>query len=69
MATTTEDFDNAFDTLLGHEGEYSDYPGDPGGQTMWGITIAVARAEGYVGAMRSLPVEKAKEIYRKRGFK
>ena len=37
------DFDTAFHHLLGHEGSYSNHPSDPGGETMWGITIAVAR--------------------------
>lgn len=58
-------FDSAFDRLLGHEGEYSNNPQDPGGETMWGITIAVARANGYTGAMRNLPKDTAKSIYRK----
>ena len=57
-------FDQAFERLLGHEGGYVDDPDDPGGETNWGITIAVARAEGYTGPMRDLPVAKAKDIYR-----
>lgn len=57
-------FDQAFDRLLGHEGGYVNDPKDPGGETNWGITIAVARAEGYTGPMRDLPAAKAKEIYR-----
>ncbi|MDQ0035837.1 lysozyme family protein [Variovorax boronicumulans] len=59
-------FDQAFERLLGHEGGYVNDPDDPGGETNWGITIAVARAEGYTGPMRDLPVDTAKEIYRKR---
>ena len=58
-------FDEAFVQLLGHEGGYSDHPDDPGGKTMWGVTEKVARAKGYRGDMRNLPVEFAKEkIYR-----
>lgn len=57
-------FDTAFDRVIGHEGGYSDHPDDPGGQTMWGVTIAVARANGYAGAMRDMPREVAKGIYR-----
>ncbi|MDH1299663.1 glycosyl hydrolase 108 family protein [Achromobacter sp. GD03932] len=57
-------FDTAFDRLLGHEGWYVDHPDDPGGQTNWGVTIAVARANGYAGPMRSMPRETAKAIYR-----
>lgn len=58
-------FDQAFHELLGHEGGYSNHPSDPGGETMWGVTIAVARANGYTGPMRSMPVDVAKAIYRK----
>lgn len=58
-------FDQAFDALLGHEGGYSYHPSDPGGETMWGVTARVARANGYTGDMRSLPRETAKAIYRK----
>lgn len=58
-------FDQAFERLLGHEGGYVNDPDDPGGETNWGITIAVARTEGYGGSMRDLPIDKAKDIYRK----
>jgi len=57
-------FDTAFDRLIGHEGGYSNHPSDPGGETMWGVTIAVARANGYAGAMRDMPRDVAKAIYR-----
>lgn len=57
-------FDQAFARLLGHEGTYSNNPADSGGETMWGVTIAVARAAGYTGLMRSLPIDVAKSIYR-----
>jgi lysozyme family protein len=57
-------FDEAFHTLLGHEGGFVDHPSDPGGATNWGITEAVARSNGYKGQMRYLPVELAKRIYR-----
>lgn len=58
-------FDQAFDRLLGHEGGYSNNPADPGGETMWGVTLRVARANGYQGPMRDLPRDTAKAIYRK----
>lgn len=58
------DFDQAYDTLLGHEGQYSFNAADPGGETMWGVTARVARANGYTGDMRALPRETAKSIYR-----
>ena len=57
-------FEDAFDKLLGLEGGYSDHAADPGGKTRYGITEAVARANGYTGDMRQLPVDLAKRIYR-----
>lgn len=57
-------FDQAFDALIGHEGGYSNNPADPGGETMWGVTLTVARASGYAGAMKDLPRDTAKVIYR-----
>lgn len=57
-------FDEAFDRLIGHEGGYSNHPSDPGQETMWGVTARVARSSGYLGDMRHLPRDKAKEIYR-----
>lgn len=57
-------FDEAFDRLLGNEGRYSNNPADPGGETMWGITIHEARAHGYLGPMRDMPKDFAKNIYR-----
>jgi lysozyme family protein len=56
-------FDQAFHKLLGHEGGYVDHPADPGGATNWGVTQAVARANGYTGHMKNFPVESAKAIY------
>lgn len=56
-------FDLAFNRLISNEGAYSNHPDDPGGETMWGITVAVARAAGYAGAMRDLPRASAKAIY------
>ena len=55
-------FDQAFHQLLGHEGSFVDHPADPGGATCWGITERVARANGYAGHMRDLPVALAKAI-------
>lgn len=59
------DFDTAFHKLLGHEGGYVNHPSDPGGETNWGVTVAVARQNGYTGAMQSMPVGVAKDIYKK----
>lgn len=58
-------FDEAFHKLLGHEGGYVNHPNDPGGETNWGVTVAVARANGYDGPMKDMPVDVAKAIYRK----
>jgi lysozyme family protein len=57
-------FDEAFSLLLGHEGDFSDHPADPGGKTRFGITEEVARRIGYRGNMQELPVDLAKRIYR-----
>jgi lysozyme family protein len=48
------------------EGGYVNDPLDPGGETNHGITVAVARAFGYRGAMRDLTADMALEIYRAR---
>lgn len=60
------DFDQAFTTLLKHEGGFSDHAADPGGKTRFGITEAVAREVGYRGDMRELPLDLAKRIYKDR---
>lgn len=59
-------FDRAFTDLLGNEGGYSNNPADPGGETNWGITIAVARENGYIGAMKDMDQSVAKTIYAKK---
>jgi lysozyme family protein len=59
-----KNFDAAFIHIVGLEGGYSDDPKDPGGKTRYGITEAVARARGYLGDMRQLPLDVASEIYR-----
>ncbi len=53
------------DQLLQREGGYVDHPADRGGPTCWGVTQAVARADGYAGAMRALPRERAVTIYQR----
>lgn len=57
-------FDESFEKLIGHEGRYSNNPQDPGGETMFGVTKAVARAHGYTGNMIDLPLNAAKLIYK-----
>jgi lysozyme family protein len=57
-------FEAAFHSVVLLEGRYSDDPRDAGGKTMYGITEAVARANGYTGDMKDLPLETAKRIYK-----
>ena len=54
------------DGILDREGGYVDHASDRGGPTCWGITEAVARANGYNGDMRAMPQGFAREVYRKR---
>ncbi len=57
--------DHLIDELLDREGGYVHHPADRGGATCWGITEAVARANGYNGPMRLLSREVAADIYRR----
>jgi lysozyme family protein len=59
-------YPEAISRVLKSEGGYSNHPSDPGGETMYGITVAVARANGYTGAMRTMPLDEAKRIYKAR---
>jgi len=45
------------------EGGYSNDRSDSGGETKYGITVAVARANGYAGDMKNLPYDLAFKIY------
>ncbi len=57
------DIKKLIDDLIGREGGYSYHPSDKGGGTKWGVTEAVARAQGYKGDMRALPRDMAASIY------
>jgi len=59
------DPDALIDAVIDREGRYVNHPADRGGPTCWGITEAVARAQGYDGAMRDLPRSEAVSIYRR----
>lgn len=52
--------------LIEREGGYVNDPTDRGGETMYGITKAVARQYGYNGEMLALPFELAFKIYQDR---
>lgn len=57
-------FESAFQHTVGLEGGYSNHPNDRGGPTKYGITEQVARAHGYTGDMRDLPLSVAQTIYK-----
>jgi len=59
-------FDPFIDAVLAKEAGFVDHPADSGGPTNFGITQAVARANGYQGDMRDMPIGFAREIYRQR---
>jgi lysozyme family protein len=59
------DVDALVDALIDREGGFADHPADKGGPTCFGITQAVARANGYGGPMRLLPRSEAAAIYRR----
>ena len=52
-------WDDVFDRLMGHEGNYSNDPNDPGGETKWGIS---KRAYPHLD-IRNLTRNEAKYIY------
>lgn len=54
-------FDKAFETVLGHEGKYSNDSRDPGGETNWGIS-----KRSYPGLdIKNLTQADAKAIYKR----
>jgi lysozyme family protein len=55
--------DQIIEKILEAEAGYVNHPSDKGGETCWGITVAVARAFGYTGPMQTLPRTLAKKIY------
>lgn len=57
-------FDQFFEDVLKKEGYYVDDPRDSGGATKYGITESVARANGFTGDMKDLPLSLAKSIYK-----
>jgi lysozyme family protein len=65
LAIRTTDINALIDDVIKREGGYVNHPHDKGGETNWGITVAVARANGYQGPMKQLPRATAVQIYRK----
>jgi len=59
------DIEQLIDEVIEREGGYVDHPADRGGATRFGITVAVARANGFAGDMRALSREMAVTIYRR----
>lgn len=49
--------------IIEREGGYVNDPSDSGGETMYGVTEAVARACGYDGPMKDFPRSMAFDIY------
>lgn len=64
-AEMADRFDVMIERVLSHEGGYVNHPRDPGGETIWGITIGVARENGYAGPMQRMPRTEAIRIYRR----
>lgn len=59
------DANGLVEALIDREGGYVANPADKGGPTCFGITEAVARANGYGGDMRLLPRAEAVAIYKR----
>lgn len=59
-------FEHIIDAVIAKERGYVDHPSDRGGPTNWGVTQAVARANGWTGLMQEMPESLARQIYRGR---
>lgn len=57
--------DQIIDATIKVEGGGVNDPADSGGATKYGITERVARANGYTGSMRDLPLQTAHDIYKR----
>lgn len=53
------------DEIIRVEGGYVNDPSDNGGETNYGITVKVARENGYLGSMKDMPRQVAYDIYYK----
>lgn len=59
-------FTDSLKEVLKHEGGYVNHPKDPGGETNFGITVKVARDNGYLGDMRTIPMTVVESIYKRK---
>ena len=57
--------DELIDATIDREGGYAHHSADRGGPTRYGVTEAVARADGYAGDMRAFPLDRARALYRR----
>lgn len=57
---------SVIEEILRVEGGYVNDPKDSGGETNFGITVAVARANGYHGDMKKMDRKRAFDIYAKK---
>ena len=60
--------ESIIDATIGKEGGYVNNPNDAGGETKWGITVAVARQYNYFGRMVDMPRDVAVRIYKEAYF-
>lgn len=70
LITRTPQIDKIIDELIGIEGDGNGKcdPNDAGGATRFGVTEAVARADGYKGAMKDYPRDSAELLYLRNYF-
>jgi lysozyme family protein len=54
------------DGIIEREGGYVNDPADSGGATNYGVTLATARAFGYMGDMATMPLQVAFDVYSSR---
>lgn len=66
MSFYTTFVEKTIDDILAVEKGYVNDPDDAGGETNYGITVKVARANGYTGEMLFLPIQLARDIYKAR---
>ena len=55
--------DETINQIIAIEGGYVNDPKDSGGETNFGITVSVARANGYSGSMKAMDKKTAFDIY------